>query len=503
MFNYSGYGFLFVYMMSLALSIFLLLGQPCALQGQEIEKNEYKKSWLAGDHHIHSRYSVVYDQSTDPPTPIFGYRPSAPIDRYDGIYPIPMNALMARNHGLDWIVATDHGGPNHSKINLEYAYPELLESRQAVPDLIQFYGMELNTPGGNHSSLIIPHHDHEHKQLYELESRYDRRDKYPQDPGRNTEEKMIEALNYMNQMPLLPVLIVNHPSRSADSLGSYGAYHPAQLRDWNDTAPRIAIGMEGAPGHQAEAVNPDGSIDPEAPRAAYRRHPTYGGYDQMTAILGGFWDSMLGEGRNWSITATSDMHGHWRDGGDDFWPGEYSKTFVYAQKTYDDILEGLRSGRVFVTTGDLVSELYVTAETDNKLASIGEKLPIQEKADVIVTIRLRDLQPPEKNPNGDTPEVTRVDLITGEITGTLKDRSKGINRTTRVEKRFTDRDWKREGDYLVMSHTMKNVHHSRYIRVRGTNTDELEPEIDPPGEDPWTDLWFYSNPVFIEISSKE
>jgi hypothetical protein len=39
-----------------------------------------------------------------------------------------------------------------------------------------------------------------------------------------------------------------------------------------------------------------------------------------------------------------------------------------------------------------------------------------------------------------------------------------------------------------------------YIRVRGTNTTELEPEPDPAGENPWQDLWFYSNPVFIDTT---
>ena len=33
-----------------------------------------------------------------------------------------MNAVMARRYGLDWMVSTDHGGPNHSKVNLEIAY---------------------------------------------------------------------------------------------------------------------------------------------------------------------------------------------------------------------------------------------------------------------------------------------------------------------------------------------------------------------------------------------
>jgi hypothetical protein len=50
-----------------------------------------------------------------------------------------------------------------------------------------------------------------------------------------------------------------------------------------------------------------------------------------------------------------------------------------------------------------------------------------------------------------------------------------------------------------MSHTL-GVSAPIYIRVRGTNTEELEPEVDPPDEDPWPDLWFYSNPIFVETA---
>jgi hypothetical protein len=35
--------------------------------------------------------------------------------------------------------------------------------------------------------------------------------------------------------------------------------------------------------------------------------------------------------------------------------------------------------------------------------------------------------------------------------------------------------------------------------VRGTNGTELEPEPDLAGEDPWSDLWFYANPVLIDV----
>ena len=96
----------------------------CAVQGTV--EPEPEERWLAGDHHMHSRYSVSYDQD-DPSEFTVGD---------DGVYPIPMNALMARHFGLDWTVATDHGGPNHSKINFELAYPELQLSRAALPELI-------------------------------------------------------------------------------------------------------------------------------------------------------------------------------------------------------------------------------------------------------------------------------------------------------------------------------------------------------------------------------
>jgi len=449
------------------------------------------RRWLAGDHHIHSRFSVGWNDSTSPPTPIIAG---------DARYPIPTNAAMARKHGLSWMVSTDHGGPNHSKLNLEQAYPELVRSRAAVPEVIQFYGMEFDTPGADHSSLIIPHSHGEEHALHGIERRFAKRDAWPRDSTRDTEPRMLDALGYMKQLRQPPVLIANHPSRSATGLGEYGQSTPRELRDWNDAAPRVAVGMEGAPGHQAGALNRDGTRDSTGARGGYRRHPTMGGFDQMTARLGGFWDSMLGEGRRWWITSTSDSHVNWREGGSDFWPGEYSKIYVHAEKQYASILDGLRSGRVFVTTGDLVSELDVTAEVQRPRAaraSIGEALAVPAGSDVRVTIRVRD--PRGANHHGDAPQVARVDLITGKVHGPASDRSLDTNPTTRVVKRFTAAEWTREGEYLTMTHTLADVHHSSYLRVRGTSTGQLEPAPDPPGEDPWTDLWFYSNPIFLEI----
>jgi hypothetical protein len=459
----------------------------CWAQSRAKDKGKERK-WLAGDHHIHSRFSARYDVSTDPPTASFDGEP----------YAIPVNAKKAKEHGLSWMVSTDHGGPNHSKINLEHAYPELQQSRKAVPELIQFHGMEFDAPAAGHTSLIIPHSKHEHRTLYEIESRFASREVFPRDKKREREELMLEALNYMKDIKRPPILIANHPSRGIKELRNYTDKHPAELRNWNDTAPDVAVGMEGAPGHQASTLNVDGSLDSTATRP-YNNF-TLGGFDQMTAILGGFWDSMLGEGRRWWITATSDSHVNWRDGGNDFWPGEYSKTYVYAEKNYDDILEGIRQGRVFVTTGDLISELYVTVASGKGDAPIGGTLSLADSADVEVTIRLR--VPKEPNHRGESPQVARVDLIAGDITGPVSDRTQDFNLSTRVVKRFTAEDWTMEEDgYVTMTYTLENVYHSSYVRVRGTNTNELEPKLDYTGEDPWTDLWFYSNPVFMEIEN--
>lgn len=446
------------------------------------------RSWVAGDHHIHSRWSVGWNTDVNPPTPIKGG---------DAIYPIAMNAIMARNFGLSWMVATDHGGPNHSKVNLEMAYPELVMSREAVPEVVQFYGMEFDTPGADHSSIIIPHTHDEAEQLQELESGFAARESWPPDSLRNTEPKMLDALSHMRDMARPPVVIAHHPSRSASGLGVYGQTEPAELRAWNNTAPDVAVGMEGAPGHQAVVFRRGGDTITAGPRGAYGAQPTMGGFDQMTARLGGFWDSMLGEGRRWWVTANSDSHVNWREGGVDFWPGEYSKTYVFAEKEHDDILDGVRHGRIFVTTGDLISELWVTAESGRAKAVIGGEIVVRSGADVRITVRIKD--PVGPNSHGDDPSVRRVDLIVGDVGGPLADSTVDTNPTTRVLARFTNAEWRRSGDYIVISATIPALTHDMYVRVRGTNSTELEPLDDGRDEDPWTDLWFYSNPIFLKV----
>ena len=98
-------------LVALAASIALAVGQ------------DRERQWLAGDSHIHSQWSPGYDRATDPPTPVLGR---------DAIYPTPVNARRAKEFGLQWMVTTDHGGPNHSKLNLTQAYEELITKVRAA-----------------------------------------------------------------------------------------------------------------------------------------------------------------------------------------------------------------------------------------------------------------------------------------------------------------------------------------------------------------------------------
>lgn len=459
------------------------------------------RRWLAGDSHIHSHWSPGYDRGQGPPRVLKGQ---------DALYSTPRNAVMARQFGLQWMVTTDHGGPNHSQLNLEQAYRELTLSRSLVPDVLQFYGMELNMPGMDHHTLIIPNAEDEATALREIESRFDQNEGWqlPPDPRRRRPAARRGALEYVSGLERLPLMFANHPSRSARGIGVYGLDSPTELRENNDLAPEVYRGMEGAPGHQAATLKPDGRPGRVDARGRLRMRGNYqnrnartmGGFDQMTAIVGGLWDTLLGEGRRFWVVATSDSHAHYADParqGNDFWPGEYQKTYVLARPDYGDLLDGLRQGRVFAVAGDLIDELDVTASGGGEQAQMGGTLRKEPGTEVELTIRFRD--PTGLNGAGLDPVVTRVDLIVGRVQGPLSDNRIDRNPTAEVVARFDQSDWSARGDRYTITTQLPALDRSVYVRVRGTSTNDTEPQMDAPGENPWSDLWFYSNPIFIDV----
>jgi hypothetical protein len=129
---------------------------------------------------------------------------------------------------------------------------------------------------------------------------------------------------------------------------------------------------------------------------------------------------------------------------------------------------------------------------------VSETLVVERRnrTDVEVEIRFRPLD--GKNANGDRPQVRRVDLIVGQVTGVHADLDAAANPTTKVVARFGPGDWRRQGHDHVIRHTLRDVGQDSYLRVRGTSTDEMEPQADGL-ESPWEDLWFYSNPIFVRV----
>ncbi len=319
--------------------------------------------------------------------------------------------------------------------------------------------------------------------MYRIERDYSHSE--PLQAARDEPGQMLDALAYLRTLSPLPLVFVNHPSRTATALGHWGEVTPAELSAWNDAAPEVLVGMEGAPGHQA--------ADPH--RGLYRNAaaPTLGGFDQMTAQIGGVWDTMLAQGRHFWITATSDSHINQRDGGNDFDPGQYSKTYVWARRDAGDILDGLRHGRLFAVTGDL----YRRAGPERVGTRPGHARS-DDGPDPRACAGQADAHPPrhahagQENANGQRPALHHVEVIIGQA---------GEGSPLMQSRRFEVAELRREGDWLRLVWDLPAPSADGFIRVRGTSTTEATPLPDTPGEDPWQDLWFYSNPVFIEVAT--
>ncbi|HET9959400.1 MAG TPA: hypothetical protein VFQ61_33145, partial [Polyangiaceae bacterium] len=199
---------------------------------------------------------------------------------------------------------------------------------------------------------------------------------------------------------------------------------------------------------------------------------TYGGTGVYGARIGGVWDALLGEGRNFWFFASSDWHNRGTFGPDDrrstqdFYPGEYQRNYTLvrssgAKPRPQQIVDGLRSGNNFATSGQiidrlafvacvgdpgangradaLVGELAASAAFGNTqldaavgCATMGEKLVVPPGSDVVIGIALRDPQgknhSPYTFPNPslvqigveqplDEPQLDHVDLIGGLVTG--------------------------------------------------------------------------------------
>ncbi|MGF1701931.1 hypothetical protein L4D09_16710 [Photobacterium makurazakiensis] len=436
-----------------------------------------ERQWLAGEHHAHTHWSVKWDKSTTPWSPIKGG---------DSLHSYLDNAQAAKMYGLSWLVNTDHGGPEHSKLLEQHAYPELLAARESVPEVHQYFGIELDVPAGEHATVMMPINANERDVLVKFQRDFSIREYRNETRNRNNVEHMQKGITYLASQDEKPIIIKNHPSRQATGINEWARVTPEKLMAWHQTDPEVFIGMVGTPGHQAARGN----------RGSYFKFGTFRGADQMTAVVGGVWDHILGNGMRFWITSSADSHKHASIDGRDFWPGEYNKTYVYARNEPADIMDGLRHGRSFIVFGDLISGLNVElSNKDSKsTASLGETLLIdkhQQTLSLELEINLTD----GKNANGDVPELNRIDIITGAIEPSVTNEP-NLNSTTKVIQRIDQSQWQVKNNTIALTIDIPRDHKNGYLRLRGTSTDILEPKKQQGNQHPWQDLWFYSNPIF-------
>ena len=215
---------------------------------------------------------------------------------------------------------------------------------------------------------------------------------------------------------------------------------------------------------------------------------TYGGTGVYGAQIGGVWDALLGEGRNFWFFASSDWHNRGMFGPDDrrssqdFYPGEYqrdlrdgarrrrpTRTRTSELLTPQAIVDGLRTGNSFAASGQLIDRLAFVVCADTRAqrrdrqrccskrlavvaakqntdvdcrascATMGEKLVVRPGAEVVVAIVVRDPSgtnySPYTFPNPslaqvgitqplNKPVLDHIDVIRGLVTG-LQDAGRG------------------------------------------------------------------------------
>ncbi|MFF4790302.1 PHP domain-containing protein [Streptomyces sp. NPDC001276] len=504
-------------------------GQAAASQGQDQGQNQSRQSaessrsggylWLAGDHHIHTQYSS------------------------DGKYRVVDHVRQANAHGLDWMVITDHGSEQHAKIGVEKVNPDIVAARGQISDTLVFQGLEWNIPAAEHGTVFVHPGSNEVAVLKEFENSFDGAVKKATANTPANEALAIAGVNFLAEQVQRrkvkdALFLANHPARK-------GIDSPHEIRAWRDAQPTIAVGMEGAPGHQAAGLRAPGG--PGSGRGYYDGSPgadsfsgyplesyrTWGGFDWMTATVGGLWDSLLAEGKPWWITANSDSHsvyadssvrgpgsnfnanGHYEDpvhggalnlGDGDFWPGQYSRTHVGAASfSYQAVMEGIRAGRVWVDHGGLISGLNAQLRSGGKAVTLGDVLHVRRgsQVDLVVEISLAN------GPNWAqfVPKLARVDVIQGDVSGRVSDKDAFITPDTKVVKSF---EVDKSTGSVRLTYSLGPVDKPVYVRLRGTDgnrtavglrgasVDPAGPAMDVVGDaDPWKDLWFYSNPMWV------
>jgi len=392
--------------------------------------------WLKVDTHVHTTFS-------------------------DGMHSVEEVVAKAQAFGCDVVAITDHSDADLNVATQAY-FDEIRTAGRGHPGLIVLAGMEWTVPvwkGYQHATVLVPPGSVGERLLSGLKKKFD-------GDGQEHDGYLQSALalhwleDATGGIDNDPVVIYNHVSRKQPDQEKTESL----LRYWWGVN-SLVIGFSGAPGHQAN--NPLGSYSSS--------EDLIDRWDIAVAQVGGVWDRLLGRGiEMWAARAPSDFHDTDPERSGDYWPGEFSETWLYApERSAQGVFKALGSGTFFAAHGHIVRRavLSVHAPGLSRAAWPGEVIQVAPETRVTAAV---EMQVPELDWAGQPNRIDRIELIAITPKG------------ARVVASREPSDKRSGKGMLMMAQTVEVPVGGVVLRVRGRRIVDDGP-----------DLMFYTNPVRV------
>jgi hypothetical protein len=320
----------------------------------------------------------------------------------DGALSVEEVVAAGVKHGCNVLAITDHADANLTAATPEY-FAEIEAARRSNPSLVLLAGLEWNVPpweGREHATLLTPAGGDEQKLLGEFKIRYD--DWQRNNAMREPSAAAAEAISWLTTAAAAertdpPLVLYNHPNRNRNRSSSF----IEELASLRRSGP-VLVGFEGAPGHQRAGMV-----------GGYKNQlPTIDRWDPAAAKPGDAWDQLLQQGEDvWGALASSDFHSREGISALDYWPGEFSETWLEApKKSPYGVLAALRAGTFFAAHGHVVRDvrLRVHAEGLPRAAEAGEVIRVAAGETLSITL---EMTVPERDWQGKPNRINQVELI--------------------------------------------------------------------------------------------